>query len=87
MYTKSNSKNYYIIQTSAFGKGTQVVVVFPLAKGWASFEPDPDAGWDKMFKVAYPKEDFKAWVKIFNSTQKSFESMVIKHRQDLSSPM
>jgi hypothetical protein len=87
MYSKSDSKNYYIIQTSAFGKGTQVAVVFPLAKGWASFEPDPDAGWDKMFKKTFPKEDFRAWVKKFNSTQKSFESMVVKHRQDLSSPM
>lgn len=87
MYQKGNSKNYYLAQTSAFGKGTQVAVVFPLAKGWASFEPDPDAGWDKLFKAAFPKEDFKAWVKKFNSTQKSFESFVVKHRKDLSSEM
>jgi hypothetical protein len=32
MYKKSNSKNYYAIQVSAFGKGTQVSVVFPLPK-------------------------------------------------------
>ncbi|MDQ6761255.1 MAG: hypothetical protein M3015_01355 [Bacteroidota bacterium] len=87
MYQKSNSHNYYIVQTSAFDKGTQVVVVFPLAKGWASFEPDPNAAWDKMFKAAFPKEDFKAFLKKFNSSQKTFESMVVKHRQDLSSPM
>lgn len=87
MYKKSNSKNYYAIQVNTFGKGTQVAVVFPLAKGWASFEPDPNAEWSKMFKAAFPKEDFKAWSKKFNETQKSFESMVVKHRQDLSSPM
>lgn len=87
MYKKNNSKNYYIIQTSAFDKGTQVAVVFPLAKGWASFEPDPNADWPKLFKAAFPKEDFKAWLKKFNGTQKSFESMVVKHRTDLSSPM
>ena len=87
MYKKSNSKNHYAIETSAFGKGTQVSVVFPLPKGWASFEPDPNGDWSKMFKVAFPKEDFKAWMKKFNDSQKSFESMVIKHRQDLSSPM
>ena len=87
MYKKSNSKNYYFIQTSEFGKGTQVAVVFPLAKGWASFEPDPNADWSKMFKAAFPKEDYKAWAKKFNGSQKSFESMVEKHRQDLSSPM
>ncbi|MEO5649486.1 MAG: hypothetical protein ABIR03_06120 [Ginsengibacter sp.] len=87
MYKKGNSKNYYIIQSSAFGKGSQAVVVFPLAKGWASFEPDPNSDWDKMFKAAFPKEDYKAWLKKFNASQKSFESMVVKHRQDLSSPM
>lgn len=87
MYQKGNSKNYYFIQTSSFGKGTQVVVVFPLAKGWASFEPDPNADWDKLFKAAFPKEDFKTWLKKFNGSQKSFESMVVKHRADLSSPM
>lgn len=87
MYQKNNSKNYYAVQTGAFGKGTQVVVVFPLPKGWASFEPDPNSAWDKMFKAAFPKEDFKAWSKKFSSTQNSFESLVVKHRQDLSSPM
>ena len=86
MYQKSNSKNYYMMQTSMFGAGSQAVVVFPLAKGWASFEPDPDADWSKMFKAAFPKEDYKAWESKFNSTQKSFESMVIRYRQDLSSP-
>lgn len=87
MYKKGNSKNYYAIQVSAFGKGTQVSVVFPLPKGWVSFEPNPNDDWSKLFKAAFPKEDFKAWMKKFNSTQKSFESMVVKHRQDLSSPM
>jgi hypothetical protein len=87
MYKKSNSKNYYFVQTSDFGKGTQVAIVFPLAKGWSSFEPDPNDDWSKMFKAAFPKEDFKAWLKKFTGTQKSFESMVEKHRQDLSSPM
>ena len=87
MYKKNNSKNYYAIQTSTFGKGTQVTVVFPLAKGWASFEPDLNDDWSKMFKAAFPKEDFKAWMKKFNGAQKSFESMVVKHRQDLSSLM
>jgi hypothetical protein len=86
MNKKSNSKNYYIIQSSMFDKGSQVVVLFPLAKGWASFEPDPNEDWSKMFKAAFPKEDFDAWIKKFNGTQKSFESMVVKHRPDLSSP-
>lgn len=87
MYKKSNSKNYYAIETSAFGKGTQVTVVFPLPKGWASFEPNPNDDWSKMFKAAFPKEDFKVWMKKFNGAQKSFESMVVKHRKDLSSPL
>jgi hypothetical protein len=87
MYKKGNSKNYYAIQTSAFGKGSQVAVVFPLPKGWASFEPNPNDDWSKMFKAAFPKEDFKAWMKKFNSAQKSFESLVVKRRPDLSSPM
>ncbi len=86
MYQKNNSKNYYIIQSSSFGKGAEVVVVFPLAKGWASFEPDPNADWAKLFKAAFPKEDYKAWLKKFNASQKSFESFVVKHRADLSSP-
>lgn len=87
MYQKSNSKNYYQILSNSFGEGSQVVVVFPLPNGWASFEPNPDDGWDKMFKAAFPKEDFKAWIKKFNSTQKSFESLVVKFRPDLSSPL
>jgi hypothetical protein len=87
MYKKSNSKNYFTIQNSMFGKGSQVAVVFPLAKGWASFEPDPNDDWSKMFKATFPNEDYKAWMKKFNGTQKSFESMIVKHRQDLSSPM
>ncbi|MEO6905891.1 MAG: hypothetical protein ABI148_05990 [Ginsengibacter sp.] len=87
MYKKSNSKDYYMIQSNMFGKGAQAVVIFPLAKGWASFEPNPDNDWSKMFKAAFPKEDYKAWDKKFNSSQKSFESMVVKHRKDLSSPL
>ena len=87
MYKKSNTKNYFVIQTRMFGKGSQAVVLFPLPKGWASFEPGPNDDWSKMFKATFPKEDFNAWIKKFNSTQKSFESMVVKHRQDLSSPM
>lgn len=87
MFKKNNSKNYYTIQTSKFGKGSQMAVVFPLAKGWASFEPNANDDWSKMFKTAFPNEDFKVWIKKFNSTQKSFESIVVKRRQDLSSPM
>lgn len=87
MYKKNHSKNYYAIQSSDFGKGSQVAVIFPLPKGWSSFEPDPNSEWPKMFKTAFPKEDFNAWMKKFNGTQKSFESMVLQHRQDLSSPM
>jgi len=87
MYQKNNSKNYYFMHTRAFGNGTQVAVVFPLAKGWASFEPNPNDDWAKMFKTAFPKEDYKAWLKKLNDSQKSFESMVVKHRKDLSSPM
>ncbi|MEO6681434.1 MAG: hypothetical protein ABIN48_01290 [Ginsengibacter sp.] len=87
MYKKSNSDNYYLLQTGVMGKGSQVVIVFPLAKGWESFEPNPNDDWSKMFKAAFPKEDFKAWSKKFNSTQKSFESMVVRHRKDLSSDM
>ncbi len=87
MHQKNNSKNYYQILTNTFGEGNQVIVVFPLIKGWASFEPNPDEAWEKMFKAAFPKEDFKTWAKKFSSTQKSFESMVIKLRPDLSSPL
>jgi hypothetical protein len=87
MFKKNHSKNYYVFQNNWFGKGSQAVVVLPLPKGWSSVEPDPDSEWPKMFKVAFPKEDFKAWIKKFNSTQKSFESMIVKRRQDLSSPM
>ncbi len=86
MYKKSNSKNHYFIQTNLFGKGSQAMVVFPLPKGWTSLEPDPNADWSKLFKAAFPKEDYTAWMKKFNGTQKSFESMIVKHRQDLSSP-
>lgn len=87
MFKKNNSKNYYLLQTLVFGKGSQVAVVFPLPNGWSSFEPDPNDDWSKMFKKAFPKEDFKIWIKRFNATQKSFESFVVKHRADLSSPM
>lgn len=87
MYKKNNSKNYYLLQTLVFGKGSQVAVVFPLPKGWVSFEPNPDEDWSKLFKAAFPKEDYKAWIKKFNATQKSFESFVVKHRADLGSPM
>lgn len=87
MNQKANSKNYYLIQASSFGKGTQVIVVIPLSKGWASFEPDPNEAWDKLFKAAFPKEDFGVWSKKFTNTQKSFESLVAKYRPDLSSPM
>ncbi len=87
MNKKGNSKNYYLLQTRVFGKDSQVAVVFPWPKGWPSFEPDPNNDWPKLFKAAFPKEDFKAWMKKFNATQKSFESFVVKHRADLSSPM
>ncbi|TXI32335.1 MAG: hypothetical protein E6Q58_04125 [Niabella sp.] len=87
MYKKSNSKNYYILQTRVFGKGSQVMVVIPLEKGWASFDPSPDDDWEKMFKKAFPKEDFKAWIKSFEATQKTFDSFVVKLRKDLSSAM
>ncbi len=86
MYKKTNSKNYYLIQTRAFGKGTQVMVVFPLSKGWASFESNPDEDWSKMFKKAFPNEDFKAWSKKFTDSQKSSEAFVVTWRKDLSSP-
>ncbi len=86
MFQKNSSKGYYRILVRSFGEGTQVVVVLPLPKGWASFEPNPDENWEKMFKVAFPKEDFKAWMKKFDGTQKSFETLVVKHRDDLSSP-
>ena len=87
MYQKNSSKNYYAMHTRVFGKGTQVAVAFPLAKGWASFEPNPNDDWAKMFKTSFPKEDYKAWLKKFSGSQKSFESMVLKLRKDLSSPM
>ncbi|HRB30864.1 MAG TPA: hypothetical protein PK872_05060 [Ferruginibacter sp.] len=86
MYKKANSKNYYQIMSRSFGSNSQVAVVFPLPDGWASFEPKPDDDWSKLFKVAFPKEDFKLFIKKFNATQKSFESLVVKHRADLSSP-
>lgn len=87
MYQKNNSKNYYSLMTRSFGKGNQVLVVFPLPEGWASFEPKPDEGWDKMFKAAFPNEDFSAFIKKFSGAQKDFESLVVKYRKDLSSPM
>jgi|GEM_PF-1759250 len=87
MYKKNNSKNYFLMQTRVFGKENQAVVIFPLSKGWASLEPDSSEDWSKMFKKAFPKEDFGAWIKKFNATQKSFESMLVKHRTDLSTPM
>jgi hypothetical protein len=86
MFKKNDSKNYYLLQSMVFGKGSQVAVVFPLPNGWSSFEPDPNADWSKMFKKAFPNEDYKAWIKKFNATQSSFESFVVKHRTDLSSP-
>ncbi|HMT96589.1 MAG TPA: hypothetical protein PKC62_07860 [Ferruginibacter sp.] len=86
MYKLNKSKNYYQIFSRSFGTNSQLAVVFPLPNGWASFEPNADEDWSKMFKVAFPKEDFKLWEKKFNATQKNFESMVIKRRADLSSP-
>lgn len=87
MYRKNNSKSYFLMQTRVFGKENQVVVVFPLPKGLASLEPDPNDDWSKMFKKAFPKEDFGAWIKKFNATQKSFESLLVRYRKDLSTPM
>lgn len=87
MYQKANSKGYFTVQTSVFDKGTNVLVAFPLPQGWASFEPNPATEWPVMFKAAFPKDDFKAFMKKFNDAQKSLESVVIKHRKDLSSPM
>jgi hypothetical protein len=86
IYQKNSSKEYYYIFTRVFGNGTQVAVNFPLTKGMASFEPDPNTELANMFKKAFPKEDYKAWFKKFISTNKSFESMVMLHRKDLSSP-
>lgn len=87
MNQKNNSKNYYLIQSRLFGKGSQAMVVIPLLKGWESLEPGPDDDWSKMFKKAFPNEDYKAWIQKFNATQKSFESFVVRYRKDLSSPM
>ena len=87
MYQKNNSKNYYSVLRRVFGNGTQVAVAFPLVKGWESFEPDPSDDWTKMFKNAFPKEDYKAFMTKLNNSQKSFESFVAKYRKDLSSPM
>jgi hypothetical protein len=87
MYQKNNSKDYYLVQSSVFGKGSQVMVVIPLANGWASLERNPDTDWEKMFKKAFPGEDYQAWSKKFEATQKSFDSFVVKLRKDLSSPM
>ena len=85
MYKKAKSKNYYIIQSQAFGLGSQAVVIFPLPNGFASLEPNPNDDWSKMFKAAFPKEDYKAWSKKFGGTQQAFESFVVKRRADLSS--
>lgn len=68
MYKKNNSKNYYLVQTRIFGKGSQAMVVAPLPNGWASLEENPDDDWAKMFKKAFPNEDYKAWSKKFNDT-------------------
>lgn len=87
MYKKNNSKDYFLVQTRLFGKGSQAMVVAPLSNGWASLEPNPDMQWEKMFKKAFPNEDFQAWSKKFDATQKSFESFIVKLRKDLSSPM
>lgn len=87
MYKKNNSKNYYLVQTRIFGKGSQAMVVAPLPNGWASLEENPDDDWVKMFKKAFPNEDYKVWLKKFNDTQKSFNTFVVKLRKDLSSPM
>jgi len=86
MHRKNNSKNYYLIQTRVFGKGNQVLVIIPLQNGWSSLEPDPNDDWAKMFKKAFPTEDYKAWEKKFEATQNAFESFVVKFRKDLSSP-
>ena len=87
MFKKNNSKGYYAVQSRAFGKGSQVMVIIPLEKGWASLEPNPDEAWPKMFKKAFPGEDYQAWSKKFDASQKSFNSFVVKWRKDLSSPM
>jgi hypothetical protein len=87
MFQKNNSKSYWVAHTRVFGAGTQVAILFPLTKGWASLEPMPEDDWSKMFPKAFPKEDFKAWAKRFNALQKSFESTVLRYRRDLSSPM
>jgi len=85
MFQKNNSKVYYNAGTRAFGIGSQTVIVVPLAKGLESLEPDPASAWPTMFKNAFPKEDFAAWMKKFNSTQQKFESFLVLHRKDLSS--
>lgn len=87
MNQKANSKDYYSVQTSVFDKGSNVLVAYPLPLGWASFEPNPATNWATMFKAAFPKEDYKAFMKKFSDAQKTFESVVIIHRKDLSSPM
>lgn len=87
MHQKNNSKNYFIVQSRIFGKGSQAMVIVPLPNGWASFEPNPSDDWSKMFKKAFPNEDYQAWSKKFQATQQSFNSFVVKLRKDLSSPM
>jgi hypothetical protein len=85
MHKKAKSKDYYMIQSQVFGLGSQAVVIFPLPNGFASLEPNPNDDWSKMFKAAFPKEDYKAWSKKFEGTQEAFESFVVKRRADLSS--
>lgn len=87
MYKKNNSNNYFLIQTRVFGKGSQATVVIPLSEGWTSLEPNPNNDWPKMFKKAFPNEDFKTWLKKFEATQQQSNSFVVKLREDLSSPM
>jgi hypothetical protein len=87
MYQKNNSKDYFLVQSRIFGKGSQAMVIIPLANGWASFEPSPNDDWSKLFKKAFPNEDYQVWSKKFDATQQSFNSFVVKWRKDLSSSM
>jgi hypothetical protein len=87
MYQKNNSKDYFLVQSRIFGKGSQAMVIIPLPNGWESFEPNPNDDWSKLFKKAFPNEDYQAWSKKFEATQQSFNSFVVKLRKDLSSPM
>lgn len=87
MDKKNNSKSYFMLQSRIFGKGNQATVVIPLAHGWTSLDPDANEDWAKMFKKAFPNEDYKVWSKKFEATQQHFNSFVVKLRKDLSSPM